>query len=109
MSGSHISLQSSFAVISKQPNYPSKTLRGANLLEEVQMPHFLLGKMEKEDLFNIYAGRLKLHKAQEVLWECGSVWCFQTTNIVLKIPPVLVNYMRARLTGLWFGGSFKHS
>lgn len=60
------------------------------------MPHFLLGKMEKEDLFNISAGRLKLHKAQEVLRECGSVWCFQTTNIILKIFPVVVNYTRPR-------------
>lgn len=52
--------------------------------------------MEKQDLFNISAGHLKLHKAQEILGECGSVWCFQTTNIVLKISPGVVNYMRPR-------------
>lgn len=75
----------------------AKHLRGENLLEEVQMPHFYLEKMGKKlDLFNASTEHLELHKAQEILLVCGNVWCFQTTNIVLKISPAVVNYMRPR-------------
>lgn len=95
MSGFHISLLSLFAVISEWSTYHNKTLRGANLLEEVQRPHFYLEKWKKkQNFFNISPQNLKLHKAQEILLVCGNVWWFQTTNIVLKISPAVVNYMR---------------
>lgn len=51
---------------------------------------------KKKDLFNISAKHLKLQKAQEILLVYRNVWCFHTTNIVLKISPVVVNYMRPR-------------
>lgn len=66
-------------------------------MEEVQMPHFYLENWKKKlDLFNISAEHLKLRKAREILLVYGNVWCFQITNIVLKISPVVVNYMRPR-------------
>lgn len=94
MSGFHIALQSLFAVISEWSTYHNKALRGANLLEEVQRPHFYLEKWKTQNLFNISPPNVKLHKVQEILLVCGNVWCFQITNIVLKISPAVVSYMR---------------
>lgn len=51
MSGFHISLQSLFAVISEWSTYHNKTLRGANLPEEVQRPHFYLEKWGKNRIY----------------------------------------------------------
>lgn len=63
-------------------------------MEEVQIPHFYSEKWKNRTFKNMSADHLKLHKAQEMLLVCGNVWCFQTTNIVLKISPVVVSYMR---------------
>lgn len=60
------------------------------------MPHFYLEKMEKQDLLNVFAEHFKLHTPQEIFLVCGNVWCSQTTNIVLKVSPAVVNYMRPR-------------
>lgn len=54
--------------------------------------------METWDSLNIATQTFKLHKAQEIVLVCGNVRRFQRTNIVLKISPVVVNYMRPRLS-----------